>query len=84
MAEILQKLKDTQSNPEVTEGILSVSENLSYLPANCRMALAESGREYNYILLDCPPSLGMMTANALAVSDGVLIPTQAEYGAYYV
>lgn len=40
----------------------------------------ESVREkYDYILIDCMPSLGMMTVNALAAADSVLIPVQAQY-----
>lgn len=36
-------------------------------------------KEYDYILLDCMPSLGMLTVNALAAADNVLIPVQAQY-----
>lgn len=36
-------------------------------------------KEYDFILLDCMPSLGMLTINALAVADNVIIPVQAQY-----
>ena len=101
MAEIFQIMKDTQDSADAVRGILSVSENLAYIPASRKMALTEQalsmteggervllkilselsrcGKEYDYILLDCSPSFGMITVNALTASDWVLIPTQTEY-----
>ncbi len=44
-----------------------------------RRALATLVERYQYLLVDCPPSLGMLTVNALTAADGVLIPVQCEY-----
>jgi len=42
-------------------------------------ALAEVKSQYDYVLIDCPPSLNMLTVNGLTSCDGVLIPMQCEY-----
>ena len=44
-----------------------------------REALTEARGDYDYILIDCPPSLGLITVNMLAAADTVLIPVQCEY-----
>jgi chromosome partitioning protein len=42
-------------------------------------ALAPLAGDFEFVLLDCPPSLGLLTVNALAAADSVLIPIQCEY-----
>ena len=44
-----------------------------------KQVLESAKRDYDYILLDCTPSLGMLTINALAAADTALIPVQAQY-----
>ena len=44
-----------------------------------RRALERVRSEYDYILIDCPPSLGLITVNMLAAADALLIPLQCEY-----
>ena len=44
-----------------------------------RTYLNEIKRQYDYILIDCSPSLGMITLNALTAADKVIIPVQAHF-----
>ena len=56
--------------------VAAKSEQPFYLLKN---ALANLKKDYNYIIIDCPPSLGLLTLNSLTASDSVLIPVQCEY-----
>lgn len=51
-------------------------ENREYL---LRRALSSLRDAYSYILIDCPPSLNILTVNALVAADGVIVPTQCEF-----
>ncbi len=44
-----------------------------------REALAEARQEHDFVLLDCPPALDLLTLNALVAADALLVPMQAEY-----
>ena len=72
--------------------IKDVIENISILPSNVNLAAAEIELigvdkneidwvkdRYDYIIIDCPPSLSLLTVNAMTTADSVLVPIQCEY-----
>ncbi len=73
------------------EGVSVVPSNMDLAGAEIEMidlpkreallkaAISHVRSKYDYILLDCPPSLGLITLNALTASDTVLVPIQCEY-----
>jgi len=78
MATCLEKFDLLAANPDLigAEVELYNSDRKEY---RLRDAIAPLRDAYHYILLDCPPSLGFLTVNALTAADGVLVPLQCEY-----
>lgn len=77
--------------PTELEGLLILPSNIDLAGAEVslvykknrdkvlRAALEKVKADFDYILIDCPPSLGLLTINALAAADSAIIPIQSEY-----
>src|SRR5262249_25066409 len=68
------------ANLELSESEIALvsAVNRERILMNVLMPLRDAGR-YDYILIDCPPHLGMLTVNALTAVDAVMIPVSADY-----
>ena len=66
------------ANPELTGAEIELI-HLENREWRLKQALKSVVHEYDYILIDCPPSLSLLTVNALTAADSVLIPVQCEY-----
>ena len=73
-----QNLSLLPSNIDLAAAEIELA-NLPNREGVMKNALAPIRSEYDYILIDCPPSLGLLTINILSAADTVLIPIQCEY-----
>ena len=65
--------------PAITTLAAAEQELVSVLSRESVLRQAIGSLDYDFILIDCPPSLGLLTINALVASDSVLIPVQTEF-----
>ena len=66
------------SNSDLTAAEVGLME-MSMKEQRLKLSLKGALERYDFILVDCPPSLNMLTLNSLVAADGVLIPIQCEY-----
>ena len=64
---------------DLPEREMRLKDALAEALSQMRTAISEVAGEYDFILLDCPPSLSLLTLNGLCAADSVLIPMQCEY-----
>jgi chromosome partitioning protein len=83
LAEVIQKtrmdnLHVASANPDLVGAEIELVD-LPHREYRLKTAIASVSHKYDYILIDCPPSLGLLTLNALTAADSFLVPLQCEY-----
>ena len=83
MADVLQTLDEADYDILPSNGDLVAAEvqlmNVENRETKLRSIIDSVRDNYDFIVIDCPPSLNMLTINALVAADGVVIPMQCEY-----
>src|SRR5699024_8975633 len=78
VVEVVNKLSLVPSNLDLAAVEIELSSRISR-ETILKKLIGEIKNSFDYIIIDCPPSLGLITINAFAASDKVFIPLQAEY-----
>jgi chromosome partitioning protein len=75
---VIENLKLCPSNIQLAGAEVELVSVISR-ETRMKMAIAEIKNEFDFILMDCPPSLGLLTINSLTAADTILVPIQCEY-----